>query len=334
MNSNLYVIIEKNYQIYNVKIHDLLNIHFKQLSNYKEFFLHEALTFIQTNINSNIKIILYFHNLTHFSKEIIKYLNTLSNIKCDIYLFTFDWWIRPRSLNTEFIANIFKTTTYKVITFANDINQLNYFHNYNYEIYINNIIYCNIWSCYNSSICIFNKTPFNKILLSGSKSGKSYPERNKIYTMNNVVYHIKQISEINQTHCHNINDYSKKLNEYLCCFTSSVSVLNLSESYNNNKIYINTHTILQKVFEILASGSLLLYPLHEAEYIKKIGLYHNKNCYLLDFNKNLQSQINKLLSKKFHKKVNKIRYNGYIHATTNLTSINKFNELHNIIVNN
>ena len=47
-----------------------------------------------------------------------------------------------------------------------------------------------------------------------------------------------------------------------------------------------------KTFEILATGSLLVMPKKEEEYLKKYGLIHNENCYLIDFSKNIIEQIN------------------------------------------
>jgi hypothetical protein len=119
-----------------------------------------------------------------------------------------------------------------------------------------------------------------------------------------------------------INMYSKMLNSYLCCFASSVYVFNKSIAHSNN-----THLILQKVFEILASGSLLLYPLSEKQYIKRIGLIHKNNCYLIDFTKNVQKQINQILNPINLPHINRIRYNGHLHAINNLSSHKKYSEI-------
>jgi hypothetical protein len=42
----------------------------------------------------------------------------------------------------------------------------------------------------------------------------------------------------------------------------------------------NTHLVLLEIFEILASGSLLLCPNSEADALAKLGLYHRVNCWL------------------------------------------------------
>jgi hypothetical protein len=90
---------------------------------------------------------------------------------------------------------------------------------------------------------------------------------------------------------------------------------------------VNTNMILLKTFEILASGSLLLMPLTEEKYLSEIGLINKVNCILLDFEKDLNEQINDILNINNRDYVNNIRYNGYIHAKNNLNTENKFNNL-------
>ena len=52
---------KKNYKIYNPKIHDLLNIYFKEFNNLY-LTADEAITFIKNNNKLNVKIIFYYHN--------------------------------------------------------------------------------------------------------------------------------------------------------------------------------------------------------------------------------------------------------------------------------
>jgi hypothetical protein len=365
--NNTYFIVPYNYRLSQPKIHDLYNIYFRKYINYREFSLDETIDFIKLNNNSDINIIFYYGNhRTYENIGVLKFLSE-NNVKVNIYFITIDWWFRNKDKNFK---NIFKAKNYKVITFVDNINLLNYFLNENYNSYNNNIICCNTWSCYKSSICKYNNKPINKALVCASFS-KSYSERNKIKKLKNIVIHYKSLIEIKQGFNNAIdigNEFSKELNKYLCCFTSSPYCMNLTElaTQHTNIIIIkkllkwksmgklkgkkvkllerlqkiridrkqrrNTHTIVQKVFEILASGTLLLYPLHEAKYIQKIGLYHNINCYLIDFTKDLQKQINYILSNQNLTKINKIRHNGYIHATTNLTSLNKFQEIKQIMI--
>lgn len=323
MSDNIYVIHEKGYKIYNQKIHDLINIHFKEFRNLTLTLL-ETKDFIINNNTCDVKIIFYYHSAPNFGHDILKFIRSY-DIKCQIYIFSFDWWIRTTEYwddHRRYIVEIFKADKYKIITFADNIKQLNAFHNYDYTPYQSNIIFNNIWSSYNSSIMRFNNEPLNQVLLSGSLS-RAYPERQKIKNINNVYYHVKTEAEINS----NIDTYNQTLNKYLACFTSSVYVPHLSTGQLRN-----TNLILQKVFEILASGALLLYPLKEEEYIKSIGLINGQNCYLIDFSQNIQEQINKVLDPTHRKNIDNIRYNGYIHATTHLTSERKFKEIKEIIM--
>ena len=185
MEYNIFVILEKNYDIYNPKIHDLLNIHFKKHYCIKYLTFEETINFINTNNNNKIKIIFYFQNFPNFANKILNFINN-NIIKCSIFIFTFDFWVRGPDDFHKFILDVFKTNNYKVFTFAENIKQLNYYHNFDYNLYKNNIIFNNIWCSYKSSFIEFNKNPFLKIFLSGAISN-SYPERKKIIQYNNVI---------------------------------------------------------------------------------------------------------------------------------------------------
>lgn len=87
--------------------------------------------------------------------------------------------------------------------------------------YLNNIIFINIWSCYNSSFYCFNENPIPKILLSGAIDHPFHPDR-IIMKNYNVDYY-----PINFQDCdgfHN-NNYNQLLNKYLGCFSSSFSFI-------------------------------------------------------------------------------------------------------------
>lgn len=314
----VFVLNEKNYVLYNSKAHDMLHIHFKEFSN---LYLNtnESINFIKNHNNSDTKILFYFHNLTQFGITILEFIKT-AIIRCDIVIFTFDWWIRYPKYHIDFITTIFKADRYKVVTFANNINQLNEFHGTDYNLYSDNIVFINLWCCYNTSICKFNKKPIDKILLSGSLFDY-YPERQKIKPLENVCIYKYNSMDINEKNIKGPNNYSSVLNNYLCCFTSSITSYNVSQNSGC------THLILLKVFEILASGSLLIYPLSEKKYINNIGLFHNINCYLIDFSKNLQTQIDEILDPANRVKIDSIRYKGFKHGILNLNSNIKFKEL-------
>ena len=112
------------------------------------------------------------------------------------------------------------------------------------------------------------------------------------------------------------NIFIKRLSNYIANFTSS---------------FKNSHCILMKVFEIISSGSLLLYPKREEKYLKEIGLIDRENCFLIDFNKNIQEQINFVLAKENREYINKIRKNGYEYSKVynNSLLMNKFLNLIN-----
>jgi hypothetical protein len=320
--NNTYVILEKNYKIYNPKIHDLLNIYFNQYYIIKYLNKDDAITFINNNSKNNIKIIFYFQNMPNFGNNLLEFIKNKIDLKCNIFFFTFDFWIRNPSEFKFFITNIYKASNYKVFSFAYNLEQINHFHNINYDLYKNNIIFNNIWCSYESSFLDFNKIPINKLFISGAITS-NYPERQQISTFNNIIIYSYNNSDVKN----NTDNYNIELNKYIACFSSSVYITSLT----TNK-YENTHTILQKNFEILASGSLLVVPLDEEKYLNDIGLYHKENCYLIDFNKNIQEQINYIFNNL--EIINKIRFNGYTYSKDKFNSYLKFIEINNIIQKN
>lgn len=82
---------------------------------------------------------------------------------------------------------------------------------------------------------------------------------------------------------------------------------------------MNAHTILLKLFEILASGSLLISHYKEP-YLRKIGLVKGEHYLTLNFNYNndMNKQINNLLKEDNISNINKIRYNGSLLVAQNL----------------
>ena len=142
-------------------------------------------------------------------------------------------------------------------------------------------------------------------------------------SLNNIEHYTYNMNDINN----NNNNYNMVLNNYIASFTSSVYIYNETEQK-----MVNTNMILLKTFEILASGSLLLMPISEDIYLRKIGIIDKENCILLDFNKDLNEQISFILDVNNINYINNIRYNGYLHAKNNLNSHNKFIEFQNIII--
>jgi hypothetical protein len=322
--SNIYYITRKNTLFHNIKSFDLITIYFKNNYIHLELDLLEAMQFISNNNNEYTKIIIPFMHYDMMDEYYLHVLFHIKNndIKSKIFIITQDWWkITNDHYQNFLINNVFKATNYKVLTFAYDIEQLNSFHNDNFNDYSNNIISINMWSAYGMAFNDFNNRPIEKILVSGCIND-AYPERETILMMNNIFHYEYNMNDV----WSNNNNYNKMLNSYLCCFTSSVYVIN-----HSNNTRMNTNMILLKTFEILASGSLLLMPKCEEEYIKMIGLIDRENCILLDFDKDINNMIDFIFDSKNREYIDKIRYNGYNHCKNNLTTDIIFNKIHNII---
>lgn len=263
-------------------------------------------------------IVFYQHkSASIFKDNLTEYLKNKNSVSFKFYLFTFDFW---KSISKK----QFQPKNFKVFTFAYNMKHLCNFLNLKKEkTWEKNYIFKNIWCCYNESILDINMNPINKLLISGARffrSGFGYKEREILHKLSNTNKNI-----ISPGYNHNeINSkqftYNKRLNSFFACFSSSV--------YTNNK---NTHLIVLKTFEILGSGALLVMPKAEEEYISKIGLIHLKNCFLIDFNKNINYQINWILESKNRELFNKIRKEGQLHAKKNLNEYNMINEIKSII---
>jgi hypothetical protein len=321
---NVYVIFNKNNSnIVNLKAKDLLTIYFKKYYNIFYMDFDEVKDFINNNNNQNIKIIFNINNdfNDYFEINLMNYIKN-NTIYCNIYFIIEDFW-PVSNLQSIFILDIFNASNYKVLTSVT-VELLNSFHNKNYNNYKNNIININLWSSYKLAFVEFNNNPINKILISGNTAANHYPERELMKSINDTVIYQYNNNDIDNKIIN--NNYNKILNNYICCFTSSVYIFNQTE----NK-YINTHCVLLKTFEILASGSLLLMPISEKKYLEKFDIINGVNCLLIDFEKNLNDQVQLIINQKDY--INKIRYNGYLHSINNLNSYNKFLEFKKIIDN-
>lgn len=327
MEEKIYLLKEIGTKDFNEKCQDIFNIYLKDKYNLLELSLEDSTKFIQENNNKNTTIIIYSQQFSSYKFQLLGFVRDLKNtLLSKIIYCTYDFWKRnvkkpEYKMRNYYSTNIFKPTNYYVLSFAN-YKKIEEFRNFNLTNYKNRIFNINLWCVYKKAECEFNNNPINKILLTGRVSGP-YPERNIISKYKNV-YNYKY----NDNDIKNNNNFNKILNGYLCSFTSSVYVKN----HTLNKI-VNTHIILLKVFEILGSGSLLLYPKSEEQYIKKIGLFHKDNCWLLDFDGNIQEQIDYILDSKNRDEIDKIRYRGWRHGIEKLNSYNKFLEFDNIVRN-
>jgi hypothetical protein len=319
------VILKKNVSLCNLKIHSIFTECFSKYYNILNLDEHETIEFIKNNNNSNTKIIIYFDiKMDSYHVNVLNFIQNNENYS-KIYFIVFDWWkvnFPGHDEQNYVISNIFKANNYKVITIAYDIEQLNKFHGADFNEYKNNIIHFNFNSAYDLAFSPFNNNPIEKILVSGQIYEIHYPERSKMLLMDNIEHYQYNMNDVNNK----TNNYNKTLNNYLCCFTSSVYIYNSYE----NKI-LNTNMILYKTYEILASGSLLVMPLTEEKFLNQIGIINGENCLLIDFEKDLNEQINTILDINNRNYINKIRYNGYTHVKNNLNTEHVFNELKKIL---
>ena len=316
--NNIKIVIPKNTNLYNMKAHKDIHDYYEKIIidiNQLEILLkmnYKLLFFIYFEQKLNIQTI-----QVNFYLKLIKLLNELKEIKASIFIFTCDFWNYPKNIGNNnkiniINENIFKAKNYKVITACQDIKNLNYFHCSDYSEYKNNIFFKNIWSSYTSSFCEYNVNPIKKLLLTGSIAKNYYKER--ILLLNSNIKYLEYYKKNkNDMNIQLNNNYNLTLNKYFASFSSSVHV-----PPKNTCNFVNTHIILLKTFEILASGSLLVCPKIEEDFLKKYNIINNETCYLIDFDEDLNEQINSIFNNL--DKFNKIRKNGQELAKSNFNS--------------
>lgn len=329
---NIICVIKENGQFYNQKAFELFDYYFK--NNYKlvKKNIINVFDFINDkNKKNNVLVFIHATYLDEFDYNVVSYIqNFKNNFDSQIYIIEIDWWVAAsykRVTENNFRKDILRANNYKLIVNVDNVSVLSNFNNVDCFNFKNNIICYNCWNIYKSAIVEFNKNPIKKILLSGCTARSNYPERSRLRYLNNkyIEFYEYNNNDICETY---VNNFSKKLNEHLCCFTSSVHVVNIK----NMKIE-NTHVILLKVFEILASGSLLIVPDYEEPYLKKLGLINGEHYLTLDFSKkdnNVCEQINNLFETNNLSHIDKVRLNGYNFGINNLTNEIKFKELHKL----
>lgn len=320
---------EKNRTPLNVDHFSVVNTY---INDIKHFTINEAIKFININKNNSDTIVIRnsyticinnkgVQTSSHFFYDIVEYIyNNISNIKLKFIIFTNDWWIRSPIKHNKIIKYIFKCpSNIKVLTHSN-IDIISNFHNINYTQYKSNILNLLSHSVLPKDIQKYNNNPDNKIIVFGDYTRLTYPYRVKIAHNNKYVEKCDKLPYAK---------FKKKINDTFACFTSSVHPNN----YSNNK-WESCNAILKKVFEILAGGSLLLYPKDEEKYLNKIGLVNNKNCILIDMSNDIVNQCKYIIDPNNRKEIEKIRFAGYNHAISKLTQkeilkplISFFNEI-------
>jgi hypothetical protein len=329
---NIICIIKENAKFYNPKSFELFNYYFN--NNYKMvnknmdnigYFIDEK------NKKNNVLIFIHDTYLDNFDFYVLKHIQNQKKNEHQIYIIIQDWWVAAnykRVTEENFRKDILKANNYKIIVIVDNVEILADFNNTNCLEFKNNIICYNYWGIYKSSIIEFNKDPIKKIFISGCMAKNNYPERRRLKSLNNEYIYVYEYNynDVNNTN----NNYSEELNKYLCCFSSSVYVVNIK--YGRIE---NTHLVLLKTFEILASGSLLLVPDYEEPYLEKLGLINKKHYLTLKFDKNdhnMHIQINNLFANDNLLNINNIRYNGYNYAINHLTNEQRYKELNELFI--
>jgi hypothetical protein len=305
---------------------------YKPVQDYNDLF-----NFLDSLIDTKTKTqIVLFQKIDYSGlMNLFNYSDKISNNITIIPIAARDWWYnsfyKKKHESNIYNVEVVKNNKFKHLIYGIDYNILGYFLNQDLEKYKSNIIRWSFHNCYDSCFNKLNKNPINKVLVSGDLLKEAYPERYKMKNFNNIEIKNNRDGSNNEAH------YAKFLNNYLCCFASSVSPENLSLYNKKTKKYsrTNCNVILLKNYEILGSGSLLLNPLTEKPYLEKIGLIEHVNCMFVDMtnDKKIQDKIDFILNSKNRKFIDKVRKAGQNHGKKNFTSKKKFQELKNILLN-
>jgi len=300
---------------------------------------NDLFNFLDSLINTKTKtIIVLFQKIDYPGlMNLFNYSDKISNNITIIPIAARDWWFNSSYIKNKkkyqsniYNQKVFKNNKFKHVV-STDYQTLGYFLNQDFKKYKSNIIEFYPNNCYDSCFIKFNNNPIIKVLVSGSSNKEPYPERYKMKQFNNIEIKNNRDGSNNEPH------YAKFLNNYLCCFSSSVYPENLSMYNNKTKKYsrTNCHSILLKNFEILGAGSLLLKPLTEKPYLSKIGLVEDVNCMFVDMrdDKKIQEKIDFISEPNNRQFIDKVRKAGQEHGKKNFTSKKKFEQLKNIILN-
>jgi len=290
----------------------------------------EILSYIDENKNNANKcIIFHSHSRSYNEVKILDYISQYDS-ECfllKIVFFIYDFWPKNISPYKDAMTRLIKVKNHYLFTFASDVERLSIIWNDNKIRERSHKIICDDLCCaYPLSFVEYNMNPKMKIALSGSHTKLFYPERALMYDLskqnkNIEVMAIKKESDSNM--------YSRRLSQYICCFATSVFINHTKES----KIR-STNTIPMKVYEILASGSLLLYPRSEEKYLNEIGIYNNVNCILCDISEpSINKMIDYILDANNRKTIDNIRKRGQEHAEQNLNMDVRYQQIKDKIRN-
>jgi hypothetical protein len=171
----------------------------------------------------------------------------------------------------------------------------------------------------------FNENPINKVLISGRVSN-TYEDRLFMYNLAETNTNLEILKcDFNYNVYNNLTkssllcheNYYKYLNNYICCFVDT------ARNY-----------MLAKVFEILASGSLLLCMNENIiDIFKDIGLEDGIN-YISCNRNNVNDKVNFITDINNITTINTIRKNGHLLLINKHHYIHRYNMLLNILTNN
>ena len=288
--------------------------------------------FLDQNLDKKLKIVFFYMRSTNNLKYIKLIYKKYSKSKNTFYFFSWDWWNIPsksflnfKSKNIKFISvwpknrNLINNLIYPLYKNSTNHNDLD-----------TRCLYFRLHSVYDKSIVKINNNPINKIGLAGalSDSRKLFLDSYKYRWFIKDNKYVEILKRDNGMKVNN-NNFNKRLNNYLCNFTSSIHFLNVL----TNKFQCINIALL-KIYEILGSGSLLLFPLQEEDVTKDLGLINKKHYYLIDMEADLDSQFSYLLDPKNRNEVDEIRKNGQKFGIENLSSKQLIEEFIKLIKNN
>jgi hypothetical protein len=285
--------------------------------------LEETVQFLEKNRNSTEHSVVFYicEIQTNYLTDILEYLDQQEEFLLRTFVVTFDFWLRSPKCYEDFTRKVFFAQNHYATTFAIDVNQLNRVHKEGFDS--GKILFLNLWSVYRLSVLPFNPNPINKILLSGAINKNHYPER---FLVSKIRSKVIAKYPYNQRDNHNCdNNYNQVLNRHLACFCSSVYI-----KPKNEHTYINTHVILQKVFEILAAGSLLVIPDTEIDYLANIGLVNRKHYFACRMSR-FQEIARHITDRNNRTLINSIRMAGQRFAIDNLNSEQKYKQFKSLI---
>lgn len=192
----------------------------------------------------------------------------------------------------------------------------------------NDILYWPVNYAYDKSFMSFNENPIIKIALCGHSSEIAYPDRFSIEQKLNKYPSLYERIPPNRwenfpkNNSDTTNTFSIKLNKYFANIYTCV--------FNYKK-----STPLLKLYEILASGSLLIIPLDHQTTCNKLNLIENVHYKVINFNdeSTMLNTINYILSPDNRTEIDTIRRQGQDFCKENLNAdwcYNNFRKLFNI----